>query len=128
MSINPNNFIGATVTLVGHAGADAENPAYDKEGTRGLKQLRVAVGQGYKDKNTGEWKDTGTAWYTVTGRTEDLAHIGRGDKVRVDEARLEVREFQRKDGTTGQSFETSFGSITVLESKGSASGSESEPF
>lgn len=127
MATNPNNFIGATVTLVGHAGADAENPAYDKEGTRGLKQLRVAVGQGYKDKNSGEWKDTGTAWYTVTGRAEDLAHVSKGDKVRVDEARLEVREFQRKDGTTGQSFETSFGSITVLESKGSASDDET-PF
>ena len=125
---NPNNYEGATVTLVGRAGGDAENPAYDKEGTRGIKQVRVAVGQGYK--KDGEWVDTGTVWYTVTGRSEDIGHVRKGDKVRLDDARLEAREFERKDGTTGQAFETRFGNLTVLESKsGGGSGYEDEsPF
>lgn len=114
---NPQNFEGATVTLVGRAGGNAENPPYDKEGTRGFKQVRVAVGQGYKDKNTGEWVDQGTVWYTVTGRAEDIGHVGKGDKVRLDDARLEAREFTRKDNSTGQAFETRFGTLTVLESK-----------
>lgn len=120
---NPNNYDGATVTLVGRAGADAEFPAYDKSGERGNSQVRVAVGQGYKDKNTNEWKDTGTVWYTVTGRTDDIGHVRKGDKVRLDDARLEAREFQRKDGSTGQAFETRFGSLTVLESKSGGDGS-----
>lgn len=120
---NQNNYEGATITLVGRAGADAENPAYDKEGSRGVKQVRVAVGQGYKNKDTGEWVDTGTTWYTVTGRADDIGHVRKGDKVRLDDARLETREFDRKDGSKGQAFETRFGTLTVLESKSADSGS-----
>ncbi len=114
---NPNNYEGATITLVGRAGADAENPAYDKEGSRGVKQIRVAVGQGYKNKDTGEWVDTGTTWFSVTGRADEIGHVRKGDKVRLDDARLETREFDRKDGSKGQAFETRFGTLTVLESK-----------
>lgn len=124
---NPNNYDGATVTLVGRAGADAEFPAYDKEGTRGLSQVRVAISQGYKDKNTNEWKDTGTLWVTVTGRTDDIGHVRKGDKVRLDDARLEAREFERKDGSIGQAFETRFGTLTVLEVKDNG-GSGEGPF
>lgn len=114
---NQNNYEGATITLVGRAGADAENPPYDKEGSRGIKQVRVAVGQGYKNKDTGEWVDTGTTWFTITGRADDIGHVRKGDKVRLDDARLETREFDRKDGSKGQAFETRFGTLTVLESK-----------
>lgn len=118
---NPNNYTGATVTIVGNAASAPENPPYDKEGSRGIQQVRVAVSQGYKDKNSGEWKDTGTAWFTVSGRADDLAGIQKGDKVRVDDARLEAREFTRKDGSIGQAFETSFGTIQILESRGGGS-------
>lgn len=128
MTVNPNNYIGVTATLVGHAGGDAEFPAYDKSGERGFSQVRLGVGQGYKDKNSGDWVDTGTAWYTVTGRTDDLGHIRKGDKVRVDEARLEVRDFTRKDNSIGQAFETRFGTMTVLESKGAPADDDSAPF
>lgn len=129
MTINPQNYPGATVTLVGHAAGPAEFPAYDKSGERGFSQFRLGVGQGYKNKQTGEWVDKGTAWYTVQGRTEDLRAIGKGDKVRVDEARLEARDFERKDGTTGQAFETTYGTISVIESKSGGSASDEEvPF
>lgn len=128
MTINPNNYDGATVTLVGRAAAAAEFPAYDKSGERGFSQVRIAVGQGYKDKSSGEWVDTGTVWYTVQGRTEDLSAIGKGDKVRVDEARLEAREFDRKDGTKGQAFETKFGTVSIIESKSGGSAAEDAPF
>lgn len=121
---NPNNYEGATITLVGRAGGDAENPAYDKNGERGIKQVRVAVGQGYKKE--GEWVDTGVTWYTVTGREDDIGHVRKGDKVRLDDARLETREFDRKDGSKGQAFETKFGTLTVLESKNS--GGDDTPF
>lgn len=124
-NINPNNYDGATVTLVGRAGGDSEFPPYDKSGERGFSQVRVAVGQGYK--KDGEWVSTGTVWYTVSGKTEDISHVRKGDKVRVDEARLEAREFERKDGTTGQAFETRYGTVTVLESK-SGGGDSDTPF
>lgn len=127
---NPRNITGATVTIVGNAGSAPEFPLYDKEGSRGIQQVRVAVSQGYKDKKTDEWKDTGTVWYTVSGRADDLAGIQKGDKVRVDDARLEAREFTRKDGSIGQAFETSFGTIQILESRGGGSSyqDDSSPF
>lgn len=117
---NPGNFPGATITIVGNAGADAEYPAYDKQGERGISQVRVAVGQGYKKDD--QWVDTGTAWFTVSGKTEDIGHVKKGDQIRLDDARLEVREYQRQDGTTGQAFETKFGTLTVLKSKDDAAG------
>ena len=124
---NPQNFEGATVTIVGRVGAAPEFPPYDKEGTRGFGQIRVAVGMGYKNKQTGEWVDQGTMWFTVTAPMDHFNGIGKGDKIRLDDARLEAREFTRKDGSTGQAFETRFGDITVLESKQGAS-DDGDPF
>ena len=117
MTINSQNISGVTATIVGNAAASPENPPYDKEGTRGFKQLRLGVSQGYTDKNTGEWVERPTLWVTVNGRDEDFPAISKGDKVRVDEARFEAREYERKDGTIGQAFETRFGRISVVESK-----------
>ena len=128
MTINERNIPGATITLVGWAAADAEYPAYDKSGERGISQIRVPITQGYK--KDGEWVETGTAWYTVTGKTDNIGHVRKGDKIRLDDAKLEAREFTRKDGSIGQAFETSYGNLTVLESKngGSASSDEEAPF
>lgn len=128
MIVNERNIPGATITLVGWAAADAEYPAYDKSGERGISQIRVPITQGYK--KDGEWVETGTCWYTVTGRTDNIGHVRKGDKIRLDNAKLEAREFTRKDGSIGQAFETSYGDLTVLESKsgGSAVSDEEAPF
>lgn len=129
MTINPQNFQGISATIVGYAAGDAEYPAYDKSGERGVSEIRVPINHGYKDKTSGEWKETGTTWVTVTGRTDDIGHIRKGDKIRVDDAKFESREFTRKDGSIGQAFQTSFGTVTVLESKNGGSGSDDEaPF
>lgn len=119
MTINPNNYQGISATIVGFAAGDAENPAYDKSGSRGVMEVRVPINHGYKDKNTDEWKETGTTWVTVTGKADTIGHIRKGDKIRVDDAKFESREFTRKDGSIGQAFQTSFGQVTVLESKSS---------
>ena len=119
--INPQNFTGVNAVIVGRAAAPAENPAYDKSGARGFQQIRVAVDQGYR--KDGEWVPTQTLWITYSGKAEDLADVQKGSKVRLDEVKLEAREFERKDGTTGQAFEARFGTLTVLESpEGSDSG------
>lgn len=121
---NENNYIGATITLVGYAAGDAEFPAYDKGGERGISQIRVPINQGYK--KDGEWVETGTAWYTVTGKTDNIGHVRKGDKIRLEDAKLEAREFTRKDGSIGQAFETSYGDLTVLESKSGGSASDDD--
>ena len=119
--INENNYEGANVTIVGRAGGEAKPPAYDKDGSKGILELSIAVSQGYK--KDGEWVDTGTAWYVHTAageHAEVLAQVGKGDKVRLDDAKLEYREFTRKDDTVGQQFATKFGTLTILESKSAA--------
>lgn len=118
--VNENNYPGANVTVVGYAGGAAEWPAYDKQGEKGFKQVRIAVGEGYKNKQTEEWVDQGTTWYTHTDQAETLDNlaIGKGDKVRIEDARLSAREFKRKDESIGQAFETRYGTLTVIESKG----------
>lgn len=129
MTINPNNYKGISATLVGYAAGDAEFPRYDPGGERGISEVRVPVGHGYKDKSSGEWKETGTTWVTVTGRTDDIGHIRKGDLIRVDDGKFESREFTRKDGSIGQAFQTSYGTVTVLESKSGGSASDDEaPF
>jgi len=122
---NPQNYTGVTATVIGRTAGPAENPAYDKQGARGYQQVRIAVDQGYKD-SSGQWVETGTLWVTHTAPADILASVGKGDKVRIDDARLEAREFTRKDGTTGQAFETRFGDFTILESK--AGDTEEAPF
>lgn len=119
--INPDNYPGANITIVGYAGGPAEFPAYDREGTKGVLELNVGVGQGYK--TDAGWKDTGTTWYSVSAAGEwadQLRAVGKGDKVRIDNGRLETREFKRKDGSVGQQFSIRYGSLTILEAKSSA--------
>lgn len=117
--INENNYPGASITLVGYAGTDAGFPAFDKEQTGVRREFRLPINHGYKDKNTGEWKETGTTWFTITGIDDTIGHVRKGDKIRLDDAKLESREFTRKDGSIGQAFETSYGTLTVLGSANS---------
>ena len=119
--INPNNYEGASITLVGRAGGPAQPPAYDKDGTKGVLELSVAVSQGYKKDD--QWVDTGTAWYVLSaaGSYADVfREVGKGDKVRLDDGKLEVREFDRKDGTKGQQFTVKYGTLVILEKKDAA--------
>lgn len=126
MTINPNNYRGISATIVGYAAGDAENPKYDPSGERGISEVRVPIGHGYKDKSSGEWKETGTTWVTVTGRTDDIGYIRKGDLIRVDDGKFESQEFTRKDGSIGQAFQTSYGTVTVLESKNGGSASDDD--
>lgn len=123
-NLNDMNYTGVNAVIVGRAAGAAENPPYDKSGSRGFQQIRVAVDQGYK--KDGVWVETQTLWITYSARSEDLAEVQKGDKLRLDEVKLEAREFERKDGTTGQAFEARYGEITILESKGGGSSSSDD--
>ena len=135
---NTNNYRGVTTTIVGYAASDARNPAYDKEGTRGVKQVPIAVNEGYK--KDGEFVQTGTTWYRVEKHQDDWATLGvqkgdaaqallavrKGDLIRVDDAKQEVRAYKAGDGTEKLGITLKFGQVTVLESK--SGGDSDQPF
>lgn len=115
--VNEKNFDGATVTVVGRAGG----PVSVKEFSSGpaIAELSIAVGQGYKKGE--EWVDTGTAWYTLSSTADYAADhwpvIGKGDKVRVDEARQEIRTYTKSDGTPGTDVKLKYGTLSVVQAK-----------
>jgi len=117
MSTNPNNYIGATTTVVGYAAGEARFPAYDKEGSKGVLEVSIPINEGYK--KDGDFVKTGTTWYTYSASgdyAEALKTVKKGDKVRVDDAKQEVREYTNKDGETVKAIGLRFGTLTVLES------------
>jgi single-stranded DNA-binding protein len=117
MTTNPNNYPGLTATLIGYASGPARTPAYDKDGTKGILELSVPVNEGYK--KDGEFVQTSTTWYKYVAGGEFaqnvLAPIAKGDKVRIEDAKQEVREYQDKDGNTKLGIELRFGTLTVLD-------------
>ena len=126
--INPNNYVGARVTLVGYAAGHPEYPKYDVSGSRGYEHLSIPVNEGYKNKS-GEWVNTGTTWYTVEAHEDVFSELGiaKGDLVRVDDAKQETREYTSKvSGEKKLGITLSYGKITVLERKGG--GHEESPF
>ena len=131
MTINPNNFSGATVTLVGYVAMEPAYPAYDKQGKHGFKEIKVAHNEGYKPKDGGDFVQTGTTWYAIKVHQDDLGNVGKGDKIRVDDAKQSTRTYTNKDGVEAIGILLEYGKITVLESKnGGASGGfdDEQPF
>ena len=118
MSTNENNYIGATITLVGYASVPARPPAYDKDGSKGVLELSIPVNEGYK--KDGEFVQTGTTWYTYSAAgdyADALKAISKGDKLRIDDAKQEVREYTDKDGAKQKGISLRYGTMSVLESK-----------
>lgn len=131
MTFNENNYPGATLVLVGYAAGNPEYPAYDKEGKRGFKQLSVAVNEGYKPKDGGDFVQTGTTWYRIEKHEDAWAElgVGKGDKIRLEGAKQEVREYQDKNGDSKPGITLTYGDLTILESKNGGSSDDSDaPF
>jgi single-stranded DNA-binding protein len=115
--VNPKNYDGSYVSIVGRAGGPMEIKEFSNGNSQA--QLSVAVGKGYK--KDGEWIDTGTDWYTLTA-TQDYAEdnwpeVGKGDKVRIDDARLELKPYNTKKGEAAVEATLRFGTLVVLEAK-----------
>lgn len=116
-NINPNNYPGITATVVGTAGGEARFPLYDKEGKRGRKEVSVAVGHGYRDKD-GNWQDTSTTWVSYEAGGDYVAtleEVRKGDKIRLDEVKFETRLYKNKDGEEKIGVTATFGTLTILE-------------
>lgn len=124
MTTNENNYIGATLTLVGYTASEARKPAYDKDGSRGVLELSIPINEGYK--KDGDFVKTGTTWYTYSAAgdyAQTLTSITKGSKIRIEDAKQEVREY-KKDGETKLAIGLRFGTLTVLEA-GNGGGGES---
>lgn len=116
--INSNNYIGASAVIVGYTASEARPPAYDKDGSRGVLELPVPINEGYK--KDGEFVKTGTTWYTYVagGSGADLIRdIPKGSKVRIDDAKQEVREYKDREGNPKLGISLRFGTIDILESR-----------
>ena len=117
--INPGNIPSINVTLVGTAGGPVDFKQFNNGGSQA--ELSVAISHGYRNKQDGQWVDTGTTWVRILASGDYAENnwpvVNKGDKVRLDDARLETREFDRKDGTKGQAFEARFGTLTVVQAK-----------
>jgi len=119
--INPKNYPGSSVVIVGNAGGPFEVKTFDKGTSQA--QLSIAVGKGYKKGD--EWIDNGTDWYTLTA-TADYAQqnwpdVQRGDIVRVDDARLEFKSFAKKNGDPGVEATLRYGTLVIVKSKAGSS-------
>lgn len=129
-NINENNYVGATAVIVGYTAGPAKSPAYDKDGSKGVLEISVPVNEGYK--KDGDFVKTGTTWYVYSAAGDyanTLRSIPKGSKVRIDDAKQEVREYQ-SGGETKLGITLRFGTITVLEAGdgGGATASAEEPF
>lgn len=126
MSTNENNYIGASTTIVGYASGTARPPAYDKDGSKGVLELSIPINEGYK--KDGEFVQTGTTWYTYSAAGEyadALREVNKSDKIRIDDAKQEVREYTASDGSKRMGISLRYGTLTVLESKEPAMASHS---
>lgn len=117
--INPNNYPGANITIVGRAGGTYEIREFPSGGEQA--ELSIAVGKGYKNRESGEWVDTGTDWYTLIASPkwaeENWPEIGPGDTVRVDDGRLETRTYLNKDKEPRADLQVRFGTLVVVQAK-----------
>lgn len=94
------------VTLIGNVGQDPEVRSFSNGGQ--VASLRVATSERWKDKSTGEQKES-TEWHTVTVFAEPLVklcaqYINKGSKLYI-EGQLETRKWQDKTGTDKYSTE-----------------------
>ncbi len=117
------------VILVGNLGRDPE-VRFMPDGLK-IVTFSVATSESWKDKNTGERKDK-TEWHRVVVMNERISDIAekylrKGSKVYV-EGQLQTRKWTDQNGQERYSTEVLLsrfkGELTLLDSKGTAGGSE----
>lgn len=94
------------VILVGNLGRDPE-VRYSQAGNK-IVNMSIATSEGWKDKNTGEWRDK-TEWHRIVIFDERIADVAekylkKGSKVYV-EGTLQTRKWTDKSGAEKYSTE-----------------------
>ena len=94
------------ITITGRAGGDAEFRATPSG--REVTNVSLCHERTHFDQNAQEWVTDNLTWWHVAvwdKRAKDIADtIRKGDLVMVT-GRAELREFTRRDGTTGHSLD-----------------------
>jgi len=98
------------VILVGALGADPEVKSFQNGGR--IANMRLATGEKWKDKNTGEQKER-TEWHSITLSTDGLVGVAerflkKGSKVYI-EGQLRTRKWQDASGNDRYSTEVVVG-------------------
>ena len=115
------------VILIGNLGRDPEVRTFGNGGK--VCNLRIATSENWKDKNTGERRET-TEWHSVAIFNDGLVRIAeqylkKGSKVYIEGA-LQTRKYQAQDGTDRYSTEVVLqgfgGTLTMLDGRGEGGG------
>lgn len=121
------------VILVGNLGKDPEIRSFANGGR--VASFSIATSESWKDKATGEKKER-TEWHRISVLNDNLVgivekYIKKGAKVYI-EGQLETRKWTDKDGAEKYTTEVVLrpfrGEITMLDSKGGASGMPSNDY
>lgn len=110
------------VTLIGRLGKEVESRSLDNGNT--VANFSLATSESYKDKNSGERKET-TEWHNVVlwkGLAEIAQkYLSKGDLVYI-EGKLQTRSWE-KDGVTRYTTEVVGNNLVMLGKKGGESSS-----
>ena len=115
------------VTLLGHLGRDPETRQFQNGGS--VCNLRIATGESWKDKNTGEKREK-TEWHSVSIFQEGLVRVAeqylkKGSKVYI-EGKLQTRKWQDQSGADRYSTEVVLqgydGKLVMLDGRPSGGG------
>lgn len=111
------------VTLIGRLGADVEAKAMPSG--EAVANFRIATGEKWKDKKTGEMKES-TEWHSIVafGRTAEIAsqYLSKGSLVCIV-GQLRTRKWADKSGVDRYSTEIVSNRLTMLTGGGSVGGS-----
>ena len=121
------------VILVGNLGADPEIK-YTSQGNVPVANLRVATGERWQDKSTGEWQER-TEWHRVVAwrhLAERAQRFLRKGKQVYIEGRLETRKWQDRDGNDRYTTEIVARELMILgrreEGEDRGPGAESQSY
>ncbi len=119
------------VILIGNLGADPE-VRYMPSGDA-VANIRVATGETWKDRNTGETQER-TEWHNVVffGRLAEIVkqYLRKGSKVYI-EGKLRTRKWQGQDGQDRYTTEVVVdisGTMQMLDSRQGPAGGSAVPF
>ena len=119
-------------TFTGRLGADPEVKSFQNGGR--ICNLRIAVGESWKDKNTGERKER-AEWVSVVITNDGLIGVAerflrKGSRVAIS-GKFRTRKWQDQSGNDRYSTEIVLppfgGTLTMLDSKGGSERKSDDP-
>jgi single stranded DNA-binding protein (ssb) len=110
------------VFLIGHLGKDAET-RFSSDNSIQITSFTMATSRSTRGKD-GNWANE-TTWHNIVGfNLQDwvLQSLKKGTRAYV-EGRIQIREFDRQDGTKGRVFEVIAERIQLVDKKSDSDGS-----